>query len=489
MSLSSGSLKPMKERILNNLRLSRAGTFIFIFFVLLFFCYAAKVSLIIPLFLSIIGFYLFGERRVTVRTLVNLSFLLTLIFFITYASVHYFNFSSFLIPVSAVGILVMLLYNDFPLVFVMSFAASVLVGFTAGGRLDLVIIYFVGSFVGALAVKGSRTRADLINAGFIVSLFQVLAAVLLNPYPDFLLSKNFVFNYFMPLFINGFASAVIVVMATLKIFEYLFGVLTNFSLLELSDFNHPLLKKMILNAPGTYHHSLFVSNLAELGSSAVGANGLLARVGAYYHDIGKMDKPEYFIENQIFEGNKHDALEPSMSRLVILNHVKLGVEMARKYKFHPLLIDFIEQHHGKSLMHYFYQRAISEAQADEVVDEQTFRYPGPKPQTKEVAIVMLADAVEGACRAIEDPTPARIDETVRKIINNKFIDGQLDECPLTLKDLEMIGMTFTRILNAMYHSRVKYPEIKNGNANRRQKSPEAAPLKPSPDRSKGAKNP
>ncbi|MFA6379427.1 MAG: HD domain-containing protein, partial [Candidatus Omnitrophota bacterium] len=185
------------------------------------------------------------------------------------------------------------------------------------------------------------------------------------------------------------------------------------------------------------------------------------------------DKPEYFTENQIFESNKHDDLEPTMSRLVIFNHVKNGVEMGKKYHLHPSVADFIEGHHGKSLMYYFYQRAVSEAQEGEVVDEQTFRYPGPKPQTREVAIVMLADSVEGACRALEEPTPARIDEQVRKIINNKFIDGQLDECTLTLKDLELIGMTFTRVLTSIYHTRVKYPEKKNETPNRRPKSPEA----------------
>lgn len=479
----------MKNRILNSLRLSRPGVFLFFFFALTFFCYSANISLSIPLFLSLIGFYLVSQRRFSYKILLNLGFLLALLLFITYASVNYISFSCYLLPVSAIGILAMLLYNDFALAVVMSFTASVLVGFLVGNRLDLAMIYFVGSFVGAFAVKDARTRGDLINAGFVVSIFQVLCVILLNPYYDFLLSKNFLFTYFRPLFLNGLISAVIIVLPTLKIFEYLFGVMTNFSLLELSDFNHPLLKKMILDAPGTYHHSLFVSNLAELGSNAIGANGLLARVGAYYHDIGKVDKPEYFIENQIFEGNKHDTLEPSMSRLVILNHVKVGVETAKKYKLHPSIIDFIEQHHGKSLMHYFYQKAISEAQGDEVVDEQTFRYPGPKPQTREIAIVMLADAVEGACRALEDPTPARIDETVRKIINNKFIDGQLDECTLTLKDLEIIGMTFTRILNAMHHTRIKYPEMKVVNGNRRPKSSEANPLKAPSDRAKGQKNP
>ena len=471
----------MKKQILNNLRSSNFLLVALLFLALGVVSYSASLSLAIPFFLILLGFYLWYQKRVDYKLLLNLGSLLALVFFISYISVQYVAFPAFLIPVAAVGIFVMLLYNDLHLAMIMSFAASVLVGFVLGNRFDLVIIYFTGGLIGAFSVKDARTRAELINAGFMVSVFQVLCVILLNPYKDFLLGKHFLFNYFRPLFLNGFISA-FVVMATLKVFEYLFGVLTNFSLLELSDFNHPLLKKMILEAPGTYHHSLFVGNLAEAAANAIGANTLLCRVGAYYHDIGKIDKPEYFTENQIFEVNKHDDLEPTMSRLVIFNHVKGGVEIAKKYHFHPTLIDFIEGHHGKSLMHYFYQRAVAEAQDGELVDEQTFRYPGPKPQTREVAIVMLADSAEGACRALEDPTPARIDETVRKIINNKFIDGQLDECTLTLKDLEMIGMTFTRVLTAIYHTRIKYPEKKNDNTSRRPRSPETNGSKAQSDR-------
>jgi len=477
----------MKNRILNNLRISDFLLIALLFIALGFFCYSASLSLSIPLVLVLLGFYIWNQKSVDYKIFVDLGLLLTLIVFIAYTSVKYVFFSPFFIPVAAIGVLVMLLYDDLHLAFIMSFASSVLVGFVLGNRFDLMIVYFVGSLVGAFSVKNARTRGELINAGFIISLFQVLCIILLDPYKEFIFGRNFLFNYFRPLFLNGFISAFIV-MAGLKVFEYLFGVLTNFSLIELSDFNHPLLKKMILEAPGTYHHSLFVGNLSEAAADTVGANALLCRVGAYYHDIGKIEKPEYFTENQIFESNKHDALEPTMSRLVIFNHVKNGVEMAKKYHLHPMIIDFIEEHHGKSLMHYFFQRAVSEAQEGEEVDEQTFRYPGPKPQTREVAIVMLADSVEGACRALEEPTPSRIDETVHKIINNRFIDGQLDDCDLTLKDIELISMTFTRVLSAMYHTRIKYPEKKNENTNRRPKSSEANASKPQPDHVSDQKN-
>ncbi len=190
----------------------------------------------------------------------------------------------------------------------------------------------------------------------------------------------------------------------------------------------------------------------------IGANALLARIGAYYHDIGKLDKAEYFGENQDINDSKHDSLTPAMSKLVIINHVKEGIELAKKYKFSPRLINFIQQHHGTSLVYYFYRRALETLEDDQEVKEEGFRYPGPKPDSKETAVVLLADSVEAAARALKDPTPSKIEEVVHKIINNKFIDGQLDECELTLKDIENISAVFIRMLGGIYHSRVTYPE-------------------------------
>jgi hypothetical protein len=238
---------------------------------------------------------------------------------------------------------------------------------------------------------------------------------------------------------------------------------------------------MILEAPGTYHHSLVVSNISEAAADAVGANALLTRVGAYYHDIGKMVKPEYFTENQLAGGNKHDNIEASVSRLVILNHVREGLELAKKYKLNPVICSFINQHHGTSLMYYFYQKALEDAEERTAVKEDAYRYPGPKPQSKETAIVLLADSAEAATRSLEDITPRKIEDLVRKIINNKFIDGQLDECELTLKEIELIAQSFTRVLSAMYHGRVKYPDKKNGSDNRNQRPAEKSPPAPPPN--------
>lgn len=445
-------------------------------------CYFADHSLIIPVLLVFLGYYLTYFKKADRVLFLQLGLLLAITFFTSHAFMEYTFLSFYYIPVASVAMLTTLLYSDLQLSFIMSLLSSVIVGLVAGSNFDAVLIFFIGSLMAAFVVKEARTRGRLIEAGVLVAAIQVLCVVLLKPSVDVLMTKDFIFNYLKPLVINGFVSAFVVI-ATCKIFESCFGVLTNFSLLELSDFNHPLLKKMTLEAPGTYHHSLVVSNLAEAAADAIGAHALLTRVGACYHDIGKTVKPEYFTENQLYGGNKHDDLEPSMSRLVILNHVKEGIELAKRYKLDRRIIDFIPQHHGTSLIYYFYQRAL-EANQSEAIEESNFRYPGPKPQSRETAIVLLADSAEGAVRALEDSTPSRIDEVVRKVINNKFIDGQLDECTLTLRDMEIIAATFIRILSAMHHSRIKYPEKKNGkngNGNHGKKSSEENPAKSASD--------
>jgi putative nucleotidyltransferase with HDIG domain len=234
---------------------------------------------------------------------------------------------------------------------------------------------------------------------------------------------------------------------------------------------------MVVEAPGSYHHSLIVSNLAEAAADAIDAHSLLVRVGAYYHDVGKLVNPEYFTENQMVIGNKHDELEPSMSRLVIFNHVKEGIDLAQKHHINHRIIDFIPEHHGTSLMYYFYQKALAEGQP-EGLEEKDYRYPGPKPQSKETAIVLLADSVEGATRSMDEHTPQRLEDVVRKVINNKFIDGQLDECNLTLREIDTIASTFVRVLSAMYHGRVKYPEKSNGNIPKKSSKKDPHPSKP-----------
>jgi putative nucleotidyltransferase with HDIG domain len=258
------------------------------------------------------------------------------------------------------------------------------------------------------------------------------------------------------------------------LFEHLFNITTDISLLELSDLNHPILRRLVIEAPGTYHHSLVVSNLAENACEAIGANSLLARVGCYYHDIGKIEKAEYFTENQTAkEQNIHDKLTPAMSCMFITNHVKDGVELGKRYKLKDVIIDFITQHHGKSLVYFFYKKALDEQDGetikapDDMVQSQDFRYPGPKPQTKECAVAMLADSVEAASRALVNPTAESINDLVNKVVNDKFIDNQLDECELTFNDLRKIQRAFVRNLMAIYHTRIEYPAINSMGKNSR----------------------
>jgi putative nucleotidyltransferase with HDIG domain len=248
--------------------------------------------------------------------------------------------------------------------------------------------------------------------------------------------------------------------SVLPFVEWFFGVQTDSSLLELGDASHPLLRQLAQRAPGTYNHSINVAAIAEAAADAIGAHGLLTRVGAYFHDIGKIFKPNYFVENQGQGGNRHESLQPAMSTLVIIAHVKDGADLARQHKLPQPIIDFIEQHHGTTLVEYFFREATKRSQQDphgEEVSETTFRYPGPKPQTLEAAVLMLADAVESASRSLVEPTSSRIQNLVDEIAMKKLLDRQFDECGLTLKQLDLIKSSLVKSLNAIYHGRVKYP--------------------------------
>jgi putative nucleotidyltransferase with HDIG domain len=263
-----------------------------------------------------------------------------------------------------------------------------------------------------------------------------------------------------------------VVGGALPILEHLFQITTDISWLEGSDLNHPLLRRMTIEAPGTYHHSLVVANLAEAAGEAIGANATLCRVCSYFHDVGKLVKPEYFTENMNFERNPHDDLAPTMSALIIIAHVKEGVDLALKHKLNQQIIDVIQEHHGTSLVFYFYKRALQQHEdaraggkimkmrEDDIpeVREESFRYGGPKPQTKESAIISLADMVESASRSLEKPTPQKIEQLVTELIAQRISDRQLDECDLTLGELRIIAERFRFTLMTMLHTRIAYPK-------------------------------
>ncbi len=361
------------------------------------------------------------------------------------------GYSVFCIPFCVIPMLSVILFNELRVSLVLTIAGALTIASLAGNNLNLGLLFLISGISSIILAFGARKRSIIMRTGFIIGLIQVITLLLIEGW----YSKDI--NRLVILLLNGMVSSIIVI-GILPVFEYLFKIVTNISLLELADFNHPLLQRLTLEAPGTYHHSLLVGNLSDAACQAVGANALLARIGAYYHDIGKLSKPEYFSENQNMQLNKHDVLSPTMSKLVIMNHVKEGVDLAKKYKFNKRLVEFIQGHHGNSLVFYFYRRALENPEKNHEVEEEGFRYPGPKPKTKEVAIVLLADSVEAATRTLKDPNPANIEEMVHKVINNKFIDGQIDECDLTLKELEKIAAVFIRILSGIYHNRITYPE-------------------------------
>ncbi|HEV8354578.1 MAG TPA: HDIG domain-containing protein [bacterium] len=339
---------------------------------------------------------------------------------------------------------------------------SLLFAVIAGGSVALGLVAFIGATVGAYAIKRINHRTDLIIAGLRVGGANALAILALGLadrvpiYPEVLGDAMLGVG-------NGVLVGIIAIGA-LPYLEHLFGLVTPIKLLELSNPGHPLLRRLQMEAPGTYHHSIMVANLAEAAAEAVGADAILARVGTYYHDIGKIKRPVFFIENQVGVENPHDKMSPNLSALTVMAHVRDGLEYAREFRLPQAVADFIPQHHGTNLVTYFYHQAVERGDAPE---EEAFRYEGPRPKTRETAIVMLADAAEGAARAMTRPAPDRLEQMVRRIIREKLEDGQLDECDLTFHDLTVITDTFTRLLASMFHPRVEYPDLERDLSGRR----------------------
>ncbi len=347
------------------------------------------------------------------------------------------------------------------------------------GRIDasLLVISLISGFTAVYLTLQVRRRGQLIRAGVGVGLAIWLSSLSfgmigpINLFPPMDNDWGMVGLQSALTLGNGIITAMIVGGA-LPMLEHLFQITTDVSWLELSDLNHPLLRRMTIEAPGTYHHSLVVANLAEAAAEKIGANATLCRVCSYFHDVGKLVKPEYFTENMNFERNPHDDLAPSMSALIIIAHVKEGVDLALKNKLNQRIIDIIQEHHGTSLVYYFYQRAIQQQEDARAggkimnireedipeVQEESFRYSGPKPQTKESAIVSLADIVESASRSLEKPTPQKIEQLVNELIEERIADGQLDECDLTLGELRVIAKRFRFTLMTMLHTRIAYPK-------------------------------
>jgi len=345
--------------------------------------------------------------------------------------------------------------------------------------LTIFLYFLINGTMAAYWIRHCRERKVFITTGAKLGLLNILLVTAIYFYLAELSGAKLLWDWAFG-FMGGIGAG-IVAAGIVPLVEIAFGYTTDISLLELSSLDRPILRRLMIEAPGTYHHSVIVGSLVEAAASEIGANHLLAKVCGYYHDIGKIKKPLYFIENQKDGINKHDHLAPSMSSLILISHVKDGVEIAGENKLGHLIIDTIRQHHGTSIIKYFYEKARQQ-KGDNSVNIDNFRYTGPKPQTREAGLVMLADVVEAASRTLDNPTPSRIRGLVQNLINNIFFDGQLDECELTLKDLHKIANSFDKILYGIHHHRIEYIEKKtstgeNGRGKARNGSPDRQPAK------------
>ncbi len=319
-----------------------------------------------------------------------------------------------------------------------------------------IIVCFISVFV----IQKASQRSSVLRAGILISILAVVSTASLLMLSETKDTQLFLYSLAYS-FASGLLTAVLVI-GLLPFFEVTFGILSPLKLVELSNPNHPLLRKLLTETPGSYHHSIMVGNLSEAAAEAIGANGLLCRVGSFYHDIGKTKRPRYFIENQMGGENPHDHINPELSKSIIVAHARDGVEMLREFKIPKQICDIAEQHHGTTLLKYFYVKArkLAEERGEQPdsIAEETYRYPGPKAQTKEAAIVGIADCVEAAVRSLRSPTIELIDSTVQKIIKSRLDDGQFNECDLTLKELDVIGKTLKETVLGIFHSRIEYPE-------------------------------
>jgi len=423
--------------------------------------YSAGLSILgrnflFSLLLLFLFFYLYSYKRAVFRN--DLSLLLIAVLFFISLGFGYLVLSikwlpNYAIPV-AIASLALALLLDTEIAIAVTLTLSLAIGIYTGLRFPEFLIALLTGITGAFSVRKLRRRAQ-----FYESILFIFAVYLIGITSIELLRLSELKEIIRNVEFGGLTSvfSVFFVMGILPVFERFFGVTTDLTLLEISDLNRPLLKRLSMEAPGTFHHSIVIGSLAEAAAEGIGANSLLARVGAYYHDIGKLKKPEYYADNQIGIKNPHDKLSPKMSALIVISHAKDGIEIAKKNRLPKPVIDIIKEHHGKTLIVPFYQKAIATNPKGKV-SEHDFRYTGPRPHSKESAIVMLADAVEATCRSLENPTPSRLKGAIRQVINNRFNDFELDEAGLTMRDLHKIGESFLPIILGVYHQRPEYPE-------------------------------
>ncbi len=419
--------------------------------------FLGKMMLVASILL-IAGLYLFSYRKKIYRDnsmLLMISLILLIEFAMAAIMTGPLDWPVYVIPTTFASMLIAILV-DSGIAFVGTVVLALVLGGIQGGGYDIALLALVSGMVAIYSVHEIRTRNQIFKTILYIALtyLWLMVAITAVRY-DSLLEGMRTFSYML---LPNAILAPFVTFMVIGIFEKMFNITTDVTLLELSDLNHPLLKRLSLEAPGTFHHSMVVGNLAESAAKAINANSLLARVGSYYHDIGKMEKPEYFVENQSNSSNRHDGLTPRMSALILAAHVKHGVEMAKSYGIPERIRAFIPEHHGTNLMPYFYNKALEQSDG-KTVNESDFRYPGPKPQSKETGIVMLADAVEAATRTIKNPTPNKIRAFVENLVDGRFKEGELDECELTLRDLKNIIDAFMTVLVGVFQQRIEYPDV------------------------------
>ncbi len=420
------------------------------------------LSIVISLFFTFLYMYridVFSDSKM----ILLMSVIILLQMFLAYLIIIYFEFSEYLVPV-AVGAMTLTILFDARIGFMSTVAVSILVGLMMGQNIDFVITSLFISTVGVYNIRELRKRSQLFITMFALIGSSLIVIIALGLFKEQTWTNMFVDIQLLAL--NSFL-APILTYGLIGLSEMVFEITTDLTLIELLDYDRPLLKRAQRETNGTFNHSIVVGNLAEACATAIGAHSLLCRVGAYYHDIGKMVKPDYFIENQYIADNKHDVLKPTMSAKIIRNHVNDGLQLAREYGLPQIVSDFIPMHHGTTRVEYFYRQALAEVDGDtSKVDESQFRYPGPKPNTKETGILMICEAIEAAVRSIKDPDIMKIEAMIDKIIKQRIDDGQLSECPLTLDELNKIKGTvdgntgMLHVLRGIYHIRIEYPDDK-----------------------------
>lgn len=389
-----------------------------------------------------------NTKKITLISVINL---MTLVFARTIGLV-----SPFLIPFACAPILLTLLIN-YKISIVISILNVIVISIATGFDAQVMMLGVISSILGATLLKKMQQRNELLYS----TLYLSIVGVIITVSTGILISSNLreVLIKSGITFIGGVLSGIFA-LGILPFLEGTFNEVTTLKLLELSNPNHPLLKKLLMEAPGTYHHSMLVANLAEMASEEVGANSVIVRIGSYYHDVGKTERPYFFGENQMGGENPHNHMTPNLSAKIIISHVKDGIELARKHNLPKVIQDIIGEHHGTTLVKYFYYTMKNNSENPEAVKEEDYRYPGPIPNSKEAGIIMLADSVEAAVRSIKEPSEDKIKEMINNIISDKLSCGQLNDCNLTIKDIEKIKKCFLTALNGIYHHRIEYPKEK-----------------------------